>query len=76
MTTYISNDAGENVGGPFASDAEACRWFLDMGRVGDCLADSPESMGDEPMARLVEEILEAQVRFDRDGCVVVIKQPR
>lgn len=41
MATGITNDAGEEVA-TFGSDAEAVRWWLEMGRPGDTLTDTGE----------------------------------
>ena len=63
--TGVENIAGEQVH-TCSSDAEACRWYLESGRVGDVLADTGEDM-----AKVTWDVLGINVRYDRNGCVVV-----
>jgi hypothetical protein len=60
----VCNVAGEVV---FTgrSDAEAARWYLESGREGDYLADTGELM-----SKVAKDVLDVEVRFDLNGCVV------
>lgn len=60
----IFNDAGECITEECGSDAEACRWFLDMGRRGDYI-DTGELLHD-----LTISILDITPRYHRNGEVV------
>lgn len=70
MTVIVRNIADEDTE-TCASDAEACRWWLESGRVGDYLADTGEEIAD-----VIAGILPGvRWHFRSDGCVVLDHDP-
>jgi len=49
----------------FVSDAEACRWHLDVGQKGDRLG-----WPGEDMAKVVKDVLDITVEYDAEGAAI------
>jgi hypothetical protein len=62
----IRDIKGEMIVYDLQSDAEACRWFLEVGRAGDWLDDTGELM-----SVVVKQVFGFEVEFDNNGRVRV-----